>query len=373
VWALCATLAACGRIHFDTAAGAHAQTLSIAASSDDGDIDNMAVNPDGEAGKVDYAGYWTSTSQSSWAYYRFQLAEPIPAGAILTANTRLRLWGANGSRTGANTFEFNSVTAELAASTTAPTAAADVPLALTIYADALGSGWHFQGGGGTSTTVQSAVVASGTNALFVDINMLNGGWLELTSGYHALQTGDFESVSFDINVGNTASPDLDALRIETLGTATSVTISGYGAGGHFLPDTWYHVVIPTADFLVGGGYHFDFADTTSAEVSFYLDNLQLAAPAGSYRVLTSATVIWPSSDATAYVAGDWNTSPSLAPVLQELVDTYGALDQGSYVTIWVEGPSNGFGYSNAATYLAGYADYALDPALAAQLKIEYSL
>jgi hypothetical protein len=61
--------------------GSSAQTLTIANTSDDGTIDNFGLFPDGETG-VNYPGCSASTSQPAWSYYRFQLTEPIPAGAI---------------------------------------------------------------------------------------------------------------------------------------------------------------------------------------------------------------------------------------------------------------------------------------------------
>jgi hypothetical protein len=378
--AMWAALAACGRIHFDatgdgggggdgTQMGSQSQTLTVASAGDDGTIDNFTIYPAGESG-VDYPGFSASSTQPSFGYYRFQVTAPIPAGATLTANTRLRLWGADGSFTGANTFEFNSVDAELAASTTAPTAATEVPLGLGLFIDALGSGWFFQGSSPTTSAVESTLVASGANALAITIDV-NAGWFNLQSAYHTVAISDFANISFDINAGAGAGPSLDAMAICSIGLTTGVAVSSYVPGGHLAANTWYHVQIPFAAFYADGSKHLEFLDTTNDQLSFYLDNIQLEGPSATYRVVTSAAAIWPNSGATAYAASAWNTSPSLAPVLQELVDTYGGLAAGSYITLWVQGPRLGFGYTGTATYQPGYADYDTDPAHAAQLTLEY--
>src|SRR5512143_3540100 len=173
-WISLAGIAACGRLHFDPASvpddaigeAAHAQTLTIAATGDDGDINNGAFYPDGEgAGRTDYAGYWSATSQPVYAFYRFRLAETIPAGAVLTANTRLRLWGADDFNVGANPLEFTSVAAELASSTTAPADTSDIPLGVTVFSDFLGASWFVQGSNANVASSQTTIVQSGTGAL----------------------------------------------------------------------------------------------------------------------------------------------------------------------------------------------------------------
>jgi hypothetical protein len=372
------SLAACGRFNFvyttsadatDATSVPRAQTLTIASTSDDGDINNATLQVDGESGGIDYAGYWTASSQSSWAYYRFRLAEGIPAGAKITANTRLKLWGAGNSMTGGNALEFTCVNAELATSTTAPTAPTDIPVALSIFADTFGSGWNPAGTGTSTATVQWATGASGHNTLLMSIGTLS--WYDLTSGYHNLRVADFETLSFDINVGDTPPSNADAIGMSTLGVTPPVALAPYVPGGHLLANTWHHIVIPSADLIVDGQNHIDFQNAASMPVSFVIDSLQLTNPTADFRVLTAATVLWPNANATAYVVNDWNTSPSLAPVVQELVDRYGGLAQGDSVTLWIEGPRWGFGYTGGATYLAGYTDYAADAAHAAQLTIEY--
>src|SRR5262249_20344028 len=158
----------------------HTQMLSIAATADDGDISNATLYPDGETPfHVNYPGFWTSTSQSNWVFYRFQIADAIPAGAVVTPATRLRLWGADGDQAGANAYEFNSINAEIASSTTAPAAASEMPLAMTIYAETMGSGWYVGGGNANVATIQSSVVKSGDVALFINITV-NSGWFDWT-------------------------------------------------------------------------------------------------------------------------------------------------------------------------------------------------
>jgi hypothetical protein len=378
--------AACGRMHFDpTATGSNGsdggtsdpdatrdpvgQMVTVAATGDDGAISNGMLLVNGESG-INRAGYWTASAQSNWAYFRFRLDSPIPADAIVTDNTRLQVWGADGTNVGNNAVEFTLVNAELAPSTTAPTSTAPIPVATSIYADELGSGWQVMGSTATAADVQSAIASSGANALSVGLN-INGGWLTFTSTYHALATTDFTRISFDMNVGPVASANVDAMRLNTLGVTSGVRIADYGAGGHFEPNTWYRIEVPLSDFLANGEDHVDFWQSSNSQASFYLDNLRLEGPAASFRMLTAATVLWPGSGATALVVNNWNVSPSLAPVVQELVDCYGGLAAGSYVTLWIVGPDNGFGYTGNSSYLPGYADYSTNPTRAANLTIEY--
>lgn len=58
-------------------------------------------------------------------------------------------------------------------------------------------------------------------------------------------------------------------------------------------------------------------------------------PAG--RPVTSAIVRWPSSGGLAWLPAQWHTSPSLAPVLQEVVNSKGSLAAGNHLQLWVRG------------------------------------
>jgi hypothetical protein len=59
------------------------------------------------------------------------------------------------------------------------------------------------------------------------------------------------------------------------------------------------------------------------------------APQG--RPVTTATVRWPNTGGLAWLPAQYNTSPSLTPVLQELVSSQGGLGAGHHLQLWVRG------------------------------------
>jgi hypothetical protein len=50
---------------------------------------------------------------------------------------------------------------------------------------------------------------------------------------------------------------------------------------------------------------------------------------------TTAKQTWPASGGLAWKSGQWNSTPNLAALLQELVDTYGGLQAGAHVQLWL--------------------------------------
>lgn len=55
------------------------------------------------------------------------------------------------------------------------------------------------------------------------------------------------------------------------------------------------------------------------------------------RPVTTAIVRWPSSGGLAWLPSQWHTSPSLAPVLQEVLNSKGSLAAGNHLQLWVRG------------------------------------
>ncbi len=62
-------------------------------------------------------------------------------------------------------------------------------------------------------------------------------------------------------------------------------------------------------------------------------------PNGSQpRVLAAPVVRWPTTGALPWNLNTWNTSSSVAPLLQHLVDTYGGLAANAHVQFWLGYP-----------------------------------
>lgn len=52
-------------------------------------------------------------------------------------------------------------------------------------------------------------------------------------------------------------------------------------------------------------------------------------------VLSTTSVRWPNSGGLTWTTGGYNTSPSFAAALQEVLDTYGGFVAGDYFTVWI--------------------------------------
>ncbi len=63
-------------------------TLAIQTAADDGEFNGSVWHPDGESTAL-FFGHW---SGEEYGYFRFQLAQPLPAGATINSAT-LDLWG----------------------------------------------------------------------------------------------------------------------------------------------------------------------------------------------------------------------------------------------------------------------------------------
>lgn len=62
---------------------------------------------------------------------------------------------------------------------------------------------------------------------------------------------------------------------------------------------------------------------------------------GTGRPLVSTVARWPEVGGLTWLVNNWNDSVNVAPLLQELVDTYGGLAAGSYVQFFVYGVDAG--------------------------------
>lgn len=69
-----------------------------------------------------------------------------------------------------------------------------------------------------------------------------------------------------------------------------------------------------------------------------IDDMPLAAGG---RPLVSTVARWPEAGGLDWLVNDWNDSVNIAPLLQELVDTYGGLAAGSHVQFFVYGANPG--------------------------------
>jgi hypothetical protein len=353
------------------------QTLSILANADDGTVMNGSFFGSGNGGSI-FPGFWTAANQPTWGFFRFRLTNAIPAGAQITSNTRLRLHGSDPTSTGGNTTEFTSVAAELASNPAAPTLASQIPLGPTIYSDTTGAQWVLGAntGGGDSWAEDTTIVRTGTQSIKYTV-VANFGYGYLLSG-RTIQPGDFQSVSFDINVGPTASASKNGLLFSINTGAPDVVIANYGASGSFAANTWYPITIPLSAVQTGTPSTWDTMNFTvppgaTLPLSFYIDNVRLETASAAYRITTYQSVIWPNSGSTSYVNGGANMSPSLAPVIQELVDTNSGLAANSHIVLWMFGPEHGDGYANGGpiqTFMPGYSDFSTG-SNAPQLTVEY--
>jgi hypothetical protein len=78
------------------------------------------------------------------------------------------------------------------------------------------------------------------------------------------------------------------------------------------------------------------------------------------RTITTAVVRWPASGGLAWASGADNVSPSLAPILQEVVTAKGGLAQGSHLQLWLRNAQSSDGAVITPDFKA--ASYASHPA-----------
>lgn len=83
------------------------------------------------------------------------------------------------------------------------------------------------------------------------------------------------------------------------------------------------------------------------------------------RVLTTSAVRWPPSGPLIWTQGATNSSPDLAPIIDEVVSKQGGLAQGAHLQLWVRGEQ-----ANVAEVGARAFEKALDPAERARLTLE---
>lgn len=74
------------------------------------------------------------------------------------------------------------------------------------------------------------------------------------------------------------------------------------------------------------------------------------------RPTTTTKVRWPAAGGLYWRVGQYNTSPDLALLLQELVNSYGGLVQDAYVQLWIRGSQSNEAEVGTHNFLeAGYA------------------
>jgi len=83
------------------------------------------------------------------------------------------------------------------------------------------------------------------------------------------------------------------------------------------------------------------------------------------RLLTTSTVRWPPSGPLIWAQGATNSSPDLAPIIDEVVSKQGGLAQGAHLQLWVRGEQ-----ANVAEVGTRSFEKALDPAERARLTLE---
>jgi hypothetical protein len=73
----------------------------------------------------------------------------------------------------------------------------------------------------------------------------------------------------------------------------------------------------------------------------------------SARVLTQATVRWPASGGLVWNPGEYNSTPDLSPVIQELVNRPAGLAMGAHIQLWLGGEATNASGEVTTPLLAG--------------------
>jgi len=78
----------------------------------------------------------------------------------------------------------------------------------------------------------------------------------------------------------------------------------------------------------------------------------------SARAVTTAVVRWPATGGMSWSQSAWNTAPSVAALLQEVVTKQSGLAAGSHLQLWIRGAQTSSGAVGIADYLGpGYANH----------------
>lgn len=87
----------------------------------------------------------------------------------------------------------------------------------------------------------------------------------------------------------------------------------------------------------------------------------------SPRTLATNSVRWPTSGGLSWNTSGWNTTPSLASIINELIDDYSGLASGAHIQLWT-GMASGSGHQREV----GYEDYSHTDTHHSELSITYS-
>lgn len=164
---------------------------------------------------------------------------------------------------------------------------------VTIYADAIASGWSLNGWGWNSTASVVTSPALGTNAVKVTMNAAWAGFVlaQVTNGAGVnIAAGTYDMLEFDINPGATVSPALASMTLDLDNGAAPVTLASVLPSA-LQANTWTHVRVPmtTLDNTNSAYFRLNFFNaTTTTGQSFYIDNVVLG-PLPSVGVPAIAT------------------------------------------------------------------------------------